>query len=119
MANLKRTYIELVKNPEGVNKGDEPEIEKVWTPAFVPWRLVRQAAATLVADEDTTELEMIDKMEEFIVNDIYNGRITIDDLRDRLHAPDGAKTLQGVIEFISDAPQQEEESKKFLEEKNR
>ncbi|SFP81055.1 hypothetical protein SAMN05421839_1952, partial [Halolactibacillus halophilus] len=31
MANLKRNMLELVKNPEGVQKGDEPEIEKVWT----------------------------------------------------------------------------------------
>ncbi len=36
MANLKRNMIELVGNPEEVLNGGEVEIQRFWTPPFLP-----------------------------------------------------------------------------------
>lgn len=120
MTNLKRTYIELVKNPEEVIKGGEPEIEKVWTPAFIPWRTVRQALQTLTeAEETSSEMEVLEKMENFVANEIYNGQITVDDLGDRLHGPVGIKTLRDVIQFVSYGAQEESNEKKGSPAKKR
>lgn len=119
MAKLQRTYIELVKNPEEAEKGGEVEVEKVWTPAFIPWRIVRQALQTLSDNEGgkVSDFDMLDRMENFVANDVFKGQITVDDLRDRLHAPNGIEALQGVIEFVSSG-NQKDETRDFLEKKN-
>src|SRR5699024_4886879 len=101
-------------------KGGEPELEKVWTPYFIPWKTVREGMQLLMEKEDgesTNDFEMIEEMEEFIVNKIFNGTITIDDLQNRLHAPDAVKTMQEVIEFVTSG-QESDELRAFLEKKN-
>ncbi|MFB4471827.1 phage tail assembly chaperone G [Oceanobacillus caeni] len=119
MANLKRTYIELVKNPEEALKGGEIEIEKIWTPPFLPWKLVRQSIQTLadIEKEATSEIEIIDKLEEIVANDIFMDAITVEDLRERLHAPDGIGALRGVVEFVAQG-NENDETKEFLAKKD-
>lgn len=118
MSKLKRTYIELVKNPEEVVKGGEPEIEKVWTPYFIPWKTVRTSMQTLMELEEkgSNDFLMIEKLESVVANDVFAGQITVEDLQERLHAPDAIKTLQGVIEFVSYG-NEGNETRDFLEKK--
>lgn len=117
MAKLKRTYIELVKNVDEARKGGEVEIEKVWTPHFIPWKTVRAAMQTLMEMEsgEQSEFDMIDTMESVIANDVYAGIITVEDLQERLHAPDAVQTLRGIIEFVSYGHNEKNETRAFLE----
>lgn len=119
MANLKRTYIELVKNVDEVMKGGEPELEKVWTPHFLPWKTVREGMQILMEKEQetTNEFELIEQMEEFIANKIFGGTITVEDLQERLHAPNAMETMRNVIEFVTSG-QESDELRAFLEKKN-
>ena|SRR5699024_2790043 len=120
MAKLKRTYIELVKNVDEVLKGGEPELEKVWTPYFIPWRTVREGMQLLMEKEDgksTSEIEMIEAMEDFIVNKIFVGQITVEDLQERLHAPNAMKAMQDLIGFVTSG-EESDELRAFLEKKN-
>lgn len=119
MANLKRSYIELVKNVDEVVKGGEPELEKVWTPHFLPWKTVREGMQILMEKEQetTNDFELIEQMEEFIANKIFGGAITVEDLQERLHAPNAIEAMQNVIEFVTSG-QESDELRAFLEKKN-
>lgn len=119
MANLKRNMIELVKNPDEVLKGGEVEVEKYWTPAFIPFSVIRDAVQvqTEIEKGDMTELEMIDKLADFVANNIYAGQFTKDDIYNRLHAPNGTDELQAQLMFVANG-QQSDSTKKFLEKKN-
>ena len=119
MAQLKRTFIELVKNVEEVKKGGEPELEKVWTPHFLPWKDVREGMQILMEKEKSSksDFEVIELMEEFIVNKVFGGSISLEDLQERLHAPSAMKKLQEVIEFVSTG-KESDELRDFLEKKN-
>lgn len=119
MAKLKRTYIELVKNVDEVLKGGEPELEKVWTPHFIPWRTVREGMQLLMRLEQNTEddFELIEQMEVFIAERIFGGAITVEDLQERLHAPNALEAMQRVIEFVTSG-QESDELRTFLEKKN-
>ena len=103
MAELKRNKIQLLKNVEEVEKGGEPEFETYWTPPFIPWRKIRQAMqlSSEMEKGGANELEMMDKMADFVANDIYGGRFTKDDLYDRLHAPDGNNIIIQQVQFLS------------------
>ncbi|MGE6894478.1 phage tail assembly chaperone G [Priestia flexa] len=109
MANLKRNTIELVQNLEEVLEGGEVELKKYWTPPFIPWRVTREATEMLAELQSATgskkELEMVDKMADFVANRIYQGQFSVDDLYDRLHAPDAAATIYQQIQFITDGQQ--------------
>ncbi|MCA1029360.1 hypothetical protein LCM23_25445 [Cytobacillus kochii] len=123
MANLKRNMIELVTNPEEAATGAEVETKKYWTPAFVPMSVTYQAADLITQiekpkeGEEIGERELIEKLIEFTVNDIYKGQFTREELESGLHAPDAITTLQEQILFIAQG-QQSESTKKFLEKKN-
>lgn len=119
MANLKRNMIALVKNPDDVLKGGEIELEKYWTPPFIPFKKIRDAIQFQVELEkgEMSELEMIDRLADFVANDIYSGQFTKDDIYDRMHAPDAAEELQQQVLFVAQG-QQTESTKKFLEKKN-
>jgi len=103
MANLKRNKIELLKNVEEVEKGGNPEFETFWTPPFIPWRKIREALQLQMEIEngDANELELMDKMADFVATDIYGGRFTKDDLYDRLHCPDGTEELMRQVQFLA------------------
>ena len=119
MANLKRNMIELIKNPEEVAQGAEVEIEKIWTPAFISLDVTYEAMDLmdkLEADEEMSGKEVLDLLLDFVGNKIYNGQVTVDDLRKRLHAPDAIKTLQEQVLFIAQG-QQSDATKSFLEKK--
>ena len=104
MAELKRNKIELLKNVDEVANGGEPEFETYWTPYFIPWRKIREAMQLQVEmeNEGGNELEIMDKMADFVANDIYGGRFTKDDLYDRLHCPDGTKVIIQQVQFLAD-----------------
>jgi hypothetical protein len=119
MANLKRNMIELVANPDEVVGGGEPELKKYWTPPFIPLSVVREAMEMQKELNDEAvdnELQLVDRMIEFVANRIYNGQFTADDIYNRLHAPNAVKTLQEQIMFITQG-NQTDETKKFLEKK--
>jgi|SRR5699024_8989131 len=119
MANLKRNMIELVKNPEEVLKGGEPEFEKYWTPAFIPFKKVREGLqlSKEFEKDDASELEAMDKLADFTV-DVYGKQFTKDYLLDHLHGPDALRTMQENLMFISQGAQNDE-TKAFLNNKKR
>ncbi|APC48297.1 hypothetical protein BME96_09010 [Virgibacillus halodenitrificans] len=118
MANLKRNMLELVKNPEAIVKGEEPEIEKIWTPAFIPLRVARDAIQLYndIDVEDMSEFDKFDKIADFVANEIFAGKITKDDIFNRLHAPGGKNVLMEQIIFIAQG-QQSDDTKNFLAKK--
>lgn len=124
MANLKRNMIELVKNPEEVNNGGEVEIERFWTPTFIPMKTMYEALD--ISDEFTnfdrgkskhSERELMDMMMDFVANKVYNRQFTKDDLLNKLHAPDAMYALGSQIHFVSQGGQSES-TKNFLAKKN-
>lgn len=106
MANLKRNMIELVKNPDEVVKGGEVELEKYWTPPFIPFKKVREAIELSqdLEKEGTSELDAMDKLATFVV-DVYGEQFTKDDLFDRVHGPDAIVTMQDNLMFIAQGTQ--------------
>jgi len=120
MANLKRNMIELVENPEEVVNGAEPDLKVYWTPPFIPLAVVREAMEMQKElnseDAEENELQLVDRMIEFVANRIYNGQFSADDIYNKLHAPDAVRTLQEQIMFITQG-NQTDETKKFLEKK--
>lgn len=120
MANLKRNMIELVKNPDEAKNGAEIEVEKVWTPPFIPLDVTYEAMDLMEkideGEQDMSSKELFDMMLEFVGNKIYAGKLSEDDLRKRLHAPDAVGALQDQILFIAQG-QQTDGTKKFLEQK--
>ncbi len=119
MANLKRTYIELVKNPDEVKKGGKVELEKLWTPAFMAWGEVRQGVQALMEYEAKAESEFdaVDKLEEFIADVVFDNSITVDDLRKRLHAPDAIKEMRELVGFVTSQGNENDETKEFVAKK--
>lgn len=118
---LKRNMIELVKNPEEVLNGGEPEFDKYWTSPFLPLDVTLEAvdfADELESGEhgEQKESDQILKLADFVAKKIYNGQFTVDDVRTRLHAPDAIEELQSQIFFIARG-QQSDSTKEFLAKK--
>ncbi|GIP63367.1 hypothetical protein J32TS6_19220 [Virgibacillus pantothenticus] len=121
MAKLKRNMIELVKNPEEVLSGGEPEFDKYWTSPFIPLDVTLEAVD--FADEienrdgeEEKESDLILKLANFVAEKIYNGQFTVEDIRKKLHAPDAIEELQSQIFFIARG-QQSASTKEFLAKK--
>src|SRR5699024_7878781 len=124
MANLKRNMIELVKNPEEVNKGGEVAIERFWTPVHIPLKDMYEALdlsvemAKIESGKSKKRFrDAMDLMMDFIANKEYNGQFTKDDLVVRLHAPDAIYILQEQIGFMASG-EQSGGTRYFLEKKN-
>lgn len=123
MANLKRNMIELVKNPEEVMKGGEVELEKFWTPPFLPLGITYEAmdlmdnVEKMSTQEDVSPRELLDMLVDFTANKAYGKQFTADDLKSRLHAPDALQNLQEQVMFIAQG-QQTDSTKNFLAKKN-
>lgn len=115
MANLKRNMIELVKE---VKEG-EIVTEKYLTPVFMPLSVVYEALdlSEELSKGEAKEKEMIDKLLDFVVNKVYKGQFTKEELMNGLHAPDAIQTLQEQIIFVAQG-QQTDETKKYLAKKN-
>lgn len=116
MANLKRNMIELVKE---VKEG-EVVTETYLTPVFIPLSVVYQAidlSKDIQKVTIETEKEMIEKLVDFVANEVYKGQFTKDELINGLHAPDAIETLREQVIFITRG-YQSEKTKKFLEKKN-
>src|SRR5699024_12101737 len=100
MANLKRNMIELVKNPEEVNKGGEVAIERFWTPVHIPLKVMYEA---LDLSEEMANIESgkskkrfrdaMDLMMDFIANKAYNEQFIKVVLFECLYGTDEIKTL--------------------------
>lgn len=122
MANLKRNMIELVKNPEEVLRGGEVEMEKFWTPPFLPLTVTYEAMDLMekVEKEDkegtASPREFLELMIDFVANKAYGGQFTKEELQNRLHAPDAIGELQSQVMFIAQG-QQSNATKNFLEKK--
>lgn len=125
MSKLKKNMITLIKNPEEVNKGGEPEFERVWTVPFISLRVAREGASLideLYESEELTEDEKLDKMADFVASKLFGGKITKDDLLDRMPAPgmEGHDTALVTIEkqiLFAVNGEQTDETKNFLAEK--
>ncbi|PAD70887.1 hypothetical protein CHH83_01430 [Bacillus sp. 7586-K] len=116
MTNLKQNMIELVKE----EKDGEIITEKYWTPAFIPLSVVYQAIDLSIEIKNASlenEKQTIDRMVDFVANDIYKGKFTKDELVNGLHAPDAVEILREQVFFILRG-QQSDETKKYLEKKN-
>lgn len=116
MANLKRNMLELVKE---VKEG-EIVTEKYITPVFIPLSVVYQAIdlskdMTKISAEN--EREMIDKLVDFVANDIYKNQFTKAELTNGLHAPNAIETLREQVLFVTRG-YQSDETKKYLAKKN-
>lgn len=112
MANLKRNMIELVKE---VKEG-EIITGKYLTPVFIPLSVVYQAidlTTELEKVTNATEKELIDKLVDFIVNDVYKNQFSKEDLINGLHAPEAVRILQEQILFIAQG-YQSDETKNYL-----
>ena len=116
MANLKRNMIELVKE---VKEG-EIVTEKFLTPPFIPLSVVYQAIDLNVEMSKISaeaEKEYVEKLADFVVNDVYKNQFTKEQLINGLHAPDAIQTLSEQVIFITRG-RQTEETKKYLAKKD-
>lgn len=116
MANLKRNMIELVKE---VKEG-EIVTEKYLTPVFIPLSVVYQAIDLKAETDKVTienEKELIDKLLNFVANEVFKGQFTKEELINGLHAPEAIDVLMQQILFIARG-QQTAETKNYLAKKN-
>ena len=116
MANLKRNMIELVKH---VKEG-EIVTEKYLTPVFIPLSVVYQAIDLKAETEKITpdnEKDIIDKLVDFVTNEVYKGQFSKEDLINGLHAPDAINVLLQQLLFIARG-QQSDEVKNYLAKKS-
>lgn len=116
MANLKRNMIELVKE---IKEG-EIVTQKYLTPPFIPLSVVYQAidlTADMAKKTIVNERETIDKLLDFVANDVYKGQFTKEELINGLHGPEAIDVLQQQLLFVSRG-YQTDETKKFLAKKN-
>lgn len=122
MANLKREKIELIKNPEAVNKGDEPEIEKVWTVPFISFGTSREAVTLLnevVGNVEMSDDDKNDKIIDFLSEKAFGGKITKDDIYNRFPGPgytdqgSAQEALEEILLFVASG-QQTDDTKNFL-----
>lgn len=122
MADLKREKIVLVKNPKEVNEGAEPELEKVWTIPFISLRTTREAVSLyheLYENPDMTDDEKTEKAMDFLCEKAFGGKITKDDINNRLPGPgyndgaDGQELLIQLLLFVASG-QQSNDTKNFL-----
>lgn len=122
MSDLKREKIELIKNPEGVNKGDEPEIEKVWTVPFISFGTSREAVDLLneiVVDTKLSDDDKNDKMIDFLSDKAFGGKITKEDIYNRLPGPgfsdqgSAQDVLEELLLFVASG-QLTDDTKNFL-----
>jgi len=123
--SLKREKIELIKNPEAVNKGDEPEIEKIWTVPFISYGVSREAVELLtevVGESELSEQDKADKIIDFLTEKAFGGKITKDDIYNRLPGPgysdqgSAQEVLEHILFFVASG-QQTDDTKNFLAEK--
>jgi hypothetical protein len=124
MANLKRSFITLID----LDAQGEILETPLLTPKFLPARVVREAMELSILideiDEETGEnkhnqVDILDMMLDFVANKIYkDSGITVDDLLDRVHAPDLVNQLQEQVAFVASG-QQSDETKKFLASKKK
>ncbi|GKU81199.1 phage tail assembly chaperone G [Niallia sp. NCCP-28] len=121
MANFKRNMIELVKE---VKEG-EIITKKYLTPVFIPFSVVYESVDMVQKIEKSegntdakSEKELFENLMYFVATKIYNNQFTKEDLFNGLHAPDAIEILQEQILFVSQG-RQNDETKKFLAEKNR
>jgi hypothetical protein len=116
MANLKRNMLELVKD---VKEDGEIITEKYWTPPFIPFSVVYEAMDLMKEMQESSsnnEREMMDRLIDFVVKDIYKNQFTKEDLKNGLHAPDAIEAINSQIIFVAQG-NQSDETKKFLEKK--
>lgn len=113
MSNLKRHYILFTEQKEN----GEYETRPIFTPEFIPFKTViaatKMSAEIQKVEDSGQELMMLEKMIDFVANDIYQGRITKDDIIEKLHAPDALETLKEQIAFVSQGYQTKEQ-KEFV-----
>ncbi|MEI3596909.1 MULTISPECIES: phage tail assembly chaperone G [unclassified Oceanobacillus] len=122
MSNLKREKIELIKNPEAVNNGDEPEIEKVWTVPFLSFKTSREAVSLLnevIGNTKMSDDDKNDKIIEFLSEKAFGGKITKDDIYNRFPGPgytdqgNAQEVLEGILFFVASG-EQSDDTKNFL-----
>lgn len=122
MSKLQREMIELIKNPEEVNEGAEPEFEKVWTAPFISFKTSREAVALIkeiAENEEMSDDDKNDKMADFLAGKGFGGKITKDDLYNRLPGPglnsrgNAQETLEEVLYFVAGGGQSDA-TKNFL-----
>ncbi|MDY0396776.1 phage tail assembly chaperone G [Virgibacillus halophilus] len=122
MSKLKREKIELIKNPEGVNKGDEPEIEKVWTIPFISFGVSREAVSLVndvLGNKELSDDDKNDRIIDFLSEKAFGGKITKDDIYNRLPGPglngnvSAQEVLEDVLYFVASG-QQTDDTKNFL-----
>ena|SRR5690625_1543287 len=120
--SLKREKIELIKNPEEVNNGAEPEIEKVWTIPFISFGTTREAVDLLTeiaGNDELSDDDKNDKIIDFLTEKAFGGKITKDDIYNRLPGPgysnqgSAQEILESILFFIASG-QQTDDTKNFL-----
>lgn len=120
--SLKREKIELIKNPDEVNKGAEPEIEKVWTVPFISFATTREAVDLLneiAGNDELSDDDKNDKIIDFLTEKAFGGKITKDDIYNRLPGPgysnqgSAQEILESILFFIASG-QQTDDTKNFL-----
>jgi hypothetical protein len=113
MSNLKKHYILFTE----VQENGELNTFPIFTPDFIPFKTVISATKLMgeiqKLEDGEKELQMLEKMIAFVADDIYQGKITREDIENKLHAPDALETLKEQIAFVSQG-YQTKEAKEFV-----
>lgn len=123
MSGLKREKVELIKNIEAVNKGEEVEIEKVWTVPFITYGTSIEAISlyqrVIDPENGMSEQDRNDVVIDFLAEKAFGGKITKDDFYNRLPGPgfndglSGQDILMHLLFFVGNG-EQTDDTKKFL-----
>lgn len=114
--------IKLVTGIEVNDAGEQELVEKEFPyPIFVPGGLVKKAidlGAKLEKSSDSVSGKLIDDLADFTV-ELYGKQFTRQELVDGVHAEELMDTLLNNMMSVLGSDAQENETKKFIEEKSR
>lgn len=112
----KQNVIELVTEV----KDDKVITKKYYTPRFLSMKVIYSALELNMELSEVNaknERDLIDKLANFVANEIYGGQFTKEELENGLHAPAAVEELQEQLLFAMRG-YQSDERKKLVEKKD-
>jgi len=115
MAKTKRNAIELVTGFD--EEKDQTTTKVYYTSPYLSGRLFRDALSlSKELEESEEEMENLDKLLDFVANDIYGSQFTVEELEEGLPPYRMVEELQEQVFFVARG-EQSDTSKKLLEQK--
>jgi hypothetical protein len=79
------------------------EPERTFTRSFVPWRIMKRAAALMRLNLDNMDGETVDEMTALVV-DVFGDQFSADDVNNRTKPDEMMGVLNGIMAMVNGSP---------------